>query len=122
MLESGGIDLNDYAWKKGFKNWVTLKETGEFILEATAPKEETVEQERVLAPKPATTPALEMIRPPDAENYVRPKKKRLLPELILGLILFSVGIVEIGSNELIGGLIAVSGLAVIVIFLRIRKK
>lgn len=122
MLESGVIDLNDYTWKKGFKNWITLKDTGDFILEATAPKEEVVEQEHVTAPKPTTKPALEMIRPPDAENYVKPKKKRLLPELILGLILFSVGIVEVGSNELIGGLIAISGLAVIVIFLRIRKK
>ena len=121
MLESGEIDLNDYTWKKGLKNWITLKDTGDFLLESTATKE-SVEQKKVLTPKPKTTPALEMIRPPDADNYVKPKKKRLLPELILGLILFCVGILELKSNQLIGGLIAISGLIVIIIFLRIRKK
>jgi len=121
MLESGHIDLNDYTWKKGLKGWLTLKDTGEFLLEATTTTE-SIEQEKVVVSKPKTTPALEMIKPPDAENYVKPKKKRLLPELILGLILFCVGILELNSNELIGGLIAVSGLAVIVVFLRIRKK
>lgn len=121
MLESGQIDLNDYSWKKGLKNWITLKETGEFLLEANDIKQ-NVEQEKITITKPKTTNALEMIKPPDAESYVKPKKKRLLPELILGLILFCVGILELGSNQLLGGLILVSGLAVIVIFMRIRKK
>jgi len=120
MLESGQIDLNDYTWKKGLKNWLALKETGEFLLEANDPVQEQVEQVR--SEEPRTTPALEMIKPPDAETYIKPKKKRLLPEIILGLILFCVGILELGSNQLIGGLIAVSGLAVIAIFLGIRKK
>jgi GYF domain 2 len=121
MLESGQIDLNDYSWKKGLKSWITLKETGEFMLEATATKEK-IEQQKEETPKPKTTSALEMIRPPDEQNYIKPKKKRLMPELILGLILFCVGILEFKNNELIGGLIAISGLAVIIIFLRIRKK
>ena len=121
MLEEGEIDLNDYAWKKGVKNWLTLKETGEFLLETNTEKE-NIEHKNSTAPKPKTKPSLEMIRPPDAESYVKPTKKRLLPELILGLILFCVGILEFGSNELLGGLIAVSGLVVITVFLRIRKK
>jgi len=122
MLESGQIDINDYAWKKGLKNWLPLKDTGEFLLETSSQKENK-EYEKTTSAKPkGSSPVLEMIKPPDAESYVKPKKKRLLPELILGLILFCVGILELGSNELIGGLIAISGLAVIAIFLRIRKR
>ena len=63
-----------------------------------------------------------MIKPPDAETYIKPTRKRLLPELILGLIMFCVGILVFGTNELIGGLIAIGGLAVIVIFLRKEQK
>ncbi len=121
MLESGKVDLNDYVWKKRLKSWLTLKDTGEFLLEATAEKE-NIEYEKVVGTEQKTATALEMIKPPDAESYIKPKKKRVLPELILGLILFCVGILELGSNELIGGLIAISGLALIAIFLRIRKK
>ena len=121
MLETGQVDLNDYSWKKGLKNWITLKETGLFMLEATDVREEE-KQEKIAKPKPKTTPALEMIKPPDEQSYVKPKKKRLLPELILGLILFGVGILEFNGNKLIGGLIAGSGLVIVVIFLRIRKK
>lgn len=123
MLESGQIDINDYAWKKGTKDWVTLKDSGEFELDIdTDLRKEEVEQEKELPVKPRSTPSLEMIKPPDAESYIKPIRKRLLPELILGLIMFCVGVIVFGTNEFVGGLIAIGGLAVIVIFLRIRKK
>jgi hypothetical protein len=123
MLESGQIDINDYAWKKGTKNWVTLKESGEFQLGMDAElRKEEMEPEKELPVKPRSTPSLEMIKPPDAESYIKPMRKRLLPELILGLIMFCVGVIVFGTNEFVGGLIAIGGLAVIVIFLRIRKK
>jgi hypothetical protein len=123
LLESGEIDINDYTWKKGTKNWITIKDSGEFELGiVTELKKEDIEPEKELPIKPRSTPSLEMIKPPDAETYIKPTRKRLLPELILGLIMFCVGILVFGTNELIGGLIAIGGLAVIVIFLRIRKK
>ena len=115
MLESGQIDINDYAWKKGLKTWVPIKEATEFSLapESSKPAPSIQEPEK---------PALEMIKAPDAEVYIKPKKKRLMPELILGLILFCVGILELGQNELLGGLIAMAGIAVTLVFLRIKRK
>ncbi len=123
LLESGQIDINDYAWKKGTKNWVTLKDSNEFELGIVAElKKEDIEVAKEQPHKPQGTPSLEMIRPPDAETYIKPIKKRLLPELILGLIMFCVGILVFGANQLVGGLIAIGGVAVMIIFLRIRKK
>ena len=116
MLESGQIDINDYAWKKGLKTWIPIKESSEFsmVSEPSAPLPSVA--------KELEKPALEMIKAPDAEVYIKPKKKRLMPELILGLILFCVGILELEQNELLGGLIAMAGIAVTLVFLRIKRK
>jgi len=115
MLDSGQIDINDYCWKKGTNSWVTLKDTGAFSVEQTLHKEQKTEPAEMKS-------SLEMIKSPDSDRYVKPTKKRILPELILGLILFCVGILELRTNELLGGLIAFSGLIVIIVFLRVRKK
>jgi len=106
MLESGQVDINDYAWKKGTKDWITLKDSGEFELSIDSElHKEEIEPEKELPIKPRTTPSLEMIKPPDAETYIKPTRKRLLPELILGLIMFCVGIIVFGTMSLLADLL-----------------